>query len=977
LHTDGTYINILRPVFRNKYFPVSIFIMIIPEISRRILLLARKIVLLSLLFVIAISVVLGPAFIIEYYSLNNEQPVYPYNISSIALPGIKGTSSIYPQNGLPPGPDNYNIDNMFQTRQGFQRGYYVVRVLYDYKDKAATGAMGWLFSKYPSNSNKDVDLAMWRELDWEYVPRTDTTQPFNTQRHSSDNVSYYYLPVDFNPATPPDELPPSPKWTTTDIVGINYENHLRPVYEETPDGFYKWCNEVAAPSHTPSGENLVPNVQPPAWPAVPGRDPAPTPIPPAYPEVIALNSDQRQSGHFISYGSHNIPGSGTEGQAGRYNIEVVVKDNSGQPINTVDQYVWMPDLLNNFSLEDRHTQWSAGTSGFNLALTHFFYDKTGEFDAATWNYYVISILDDGIKFYVVDNWTDTGSLTGVLPVGEISSNSPCNAQALFDTPFAGENWNIMGLEQETSAMEFMFQMWMDSVDNPANTSWSGHQPDFATAEGYVSYISHYDEGGTQDYEVDIDSWDAAIWPNEFTREFFVNTYHPYNISFTEKNGDNALCLRIYRKDQTDNYLNQLKTDGIIFTEYAVTPDDPDDHQKQYDAFDHLRFEVYNPNSNDVYYEYRKYPYDTVDQGIMSFKQGTHLKVYATKPGDATEYYLGTITFGWDIDPVNGASVTEQGCCQNVLQVIYSEGTNCTHINLMLDNLIVGPNQAHTATGTGTASFFTDQGTIEDLRYIPENSLPENGKPDNIDFPHGLFSFKITGIAPGSTVTITKRLPSNMPADTQLWKFHNDTWVNCSSLLGDNDADNELTITITDGGPGDEDGIANGVIIDPGGAAIAAIAASSASKNMVNINTGSSSPINEKRLLTPSNLSVNSLNIIPGTVPINQPVTIYANITNRGDTPTAYALDLMINGQVEQTKSANIGEHATHKLVFTVYRDIPGKYVVDIEGQQASFTVAGSQGNSPSLQEYCYIILSVFAVLAILLTVLLARRRHSS
>lgn len=225
----------------------------------------RKIFLLILALLIIIPVLISPILVSENNLSINKQAVYPYNISSIATTGNYPTDSTYPQNGLPPGPDYYNIDNMFQTRQGFQRGYYVVKVLYDYKDKAATGAMGWLYSKYPSNSNKDIDLAMWRELDWEYVPRTDTTQPFNTQQHSSDNVSYYYLPLNFNPNTPPNELPPSPKWTTQNIVDINYDNHLQPNgYVKTPDGLYKWCNEVAAPSHTASGDNITPNVQPPA-----------------------------------------------------------------------------------------------------------------------------------------------------------------------------------------------------------------------------------------------------------------------------------------------------------------------------------------------------------------------------------------------------------------------------------------------------------------------------------------------------------------------------------------------------------------------------------------------------------------------------------------------------------------------------------------------------------------------------------------
>jgi hypothetical protein len=41
------------------------------------------------------------------------------------------------------------------------------------------------------------------------------------------------------------------------------------------------------------------------------------------------------------------------------------------------------------------------------------------------------------------------------------------------------------------------------------------------------------------------------------------------------------------------------------------------------------------------------------------------------------------------------------------------------------------------------------------------------------------------------------------------------WIDVTSLLGDDDGDDVLTITIADGGLGDADGIANGEISDPG------------------------------------------------------------------------------------------------------------------------------------------------------------------
>jgi hypothetical protein len=44
------------------------------------------------------------------------------------------------------------------------------------------------------------------------------------------------------------------------------------------------------------------------------------------------------------------------------------------------------------------------------------------------------------------------------------------------------------------------------------------------------------------------------------------------------------------------------------------------------------------------------------------------------------------------------------------------------------------------------------------------------------------------------------------------------WTDRISLLGDDDGDEILTLTLTDGGAGDADGVANGEIVDPGGVA---------------------------------------------------------------------------------------------------------------------------------------------------------------
>ena len=123
----------------------------------------------------------------------------------------------------------------------------------------------------------------------------------------------------------------------------------------------------------------------------------------------------------------------------------------------------------------------------------------------------------------------------------------------------------------------------------------------------------------------------------------------------------------------------------------------------------------------------------------------------------------------------------------------------------------------TATGTGTAYFATDAGTLENLAAVDESTLPAEGKPALV-FPHGFFSFNITGLTPCThqKVVVTITLPSAVPVGTQYWKYHASEggWIQIP--MGSDDGDNVITITLEDGGLGDDDGECNGVIVDSGG-----------------------------------------------------------------------------------------------------------------------------------------------------------------
>jgi len=129
-----------------------------------------------------------------------------------------------------------------------------------------------------------------------------------------------------------------------------------------------------------------------------------------------------------------------------------------------------------------------------------------------------------------------------------------------------------------------------------------------------------------------------------------------------------------------------------------------------------------------------------------------------------------------------------------------------------------------ATSAGPVSFSTDGGGFCRMTAVAEANLPQQGKP-NVSFPFGFFDWSICGLTPGQTVTVTITYPSNIPSPAQFWKFINSSgWTQVQPpILGSDNGDNILTLTITDGVmPGDIDSVVNGEIVDPGGPAVGSL-----------------------------------------------------------------------------------------------------------------------------------------------------------
>lgn len=118
--------------------------------------------------------------------------------------------------------------------------------------------------------------------------------------------------------------------------------------------------------------------------------------------------------------------------------------------------------------------------------------------------------------------------------------------------------------------------------------------------------------------------------------------------------------------------------------------------------------------------------------------------------------------------------------------------------------------------TGTLSFTSADpgcGFSETPRFLSDSSA-NPPPPDSIELIDGVVQFSISGCSAGATVDISMDYGSPLPANTQYWKVAT-PW----RMLGANLSGSAIQFSITDGGADDDDGLANGEIVDPSGAAV--------------------------------------------------------------------------------------------------------------------------------------------------------------
>ena len=108
------------------------------------------------------------------------------------------------------------------------------------------------------------------------------------------------------------------------------------------------------------------------------------------------------------------------------------------------------------------------------------------------------------------------------------------------------------------------------------------------------------------------------------------------------------------------------------------------------------------------------------------------------------------------------------------------------------------------------------GKFTRLDFIDPSTIAETkDRPGNLIY--GLIQMEIEVDKPGATATVTVSLPVRAPTRYGWYKYGpNRSWYDFSANAAFNATRDQVTITLTDGDIGDDDGVVNGTIVDPSG-----------------------------------------------------------------------------------------------------------------------------------------------------------------
>jgi hypothetical protein len=352
-------------------------------------------------------------------------------------------------------------------------------------------------------------------------------------------------------------------------------------------------------------------------------------------------------------------------------------------------------------------------------------------------------------------------------------------------------------------------------------------------------------------------------------------------------------------------------------------------------------------------------------------------VWEDNRGTTTQLYYNHSTNGgqtWAGDAQLSSSPSWAGTpyaaasSSNVVHVVWGDARDSSQCIYYKRNSSAAPAQANTtsasiSTTLGSVSINIDNGSISNSSWVPPGNIMCSA-PNGYIFPYGMFSFNITGLSAGQTVRVTLRLPNPMPLGSKYYKCINGNMVDYTSLVTRVDT-NTLILALTDGGLGDADGVANGIIVDPGGPAFPL--STTPATHQSSMPTAPQAPVSLSNI-TIKNASLSAKKVTPGT-----PVTVTADVANTGTGNGTSVVKVYVNGAEEAQQGVMVNSGGTSTLTFDIIRNEPGTYSVYVGGTSAgSFKIE-------AFSESDIILFSsmVFVGLAFMLGVIMLWRRQRS
>jgi hypothetical protein len=132
---------------------------------------------------------------------------------------------------------------------------------------------------------------------------------------------------------------------------------------------------------------------------------------------------------------------------------------------------------------------------------------------------------------------------------------------------------------------------------------------------------------------------------------------------------------------------------------------------------------------------------------------------------------------------------------------------------------------------------------------------------------------------------------------------------------------------------------------------------------------SSSNANQTFYSLPADIKVLNILSQPSIAMVGQPVNITANIVNRGNLPGNFNAVLKINDDIETSRQIIVPGNEAVPLEFTVYKENPGNYTIEMNGQIAYFSVTGqNKDNIFNSRNIAYIILGILVLSTVVLLI---------